>query len=102
MGSPKPVPALTVPLTRAEHCPNPWPPQERMVNSGDTGLNLEHCLQLCKQFRKLQVRGCVQEGLTQCLSLGDLSDELQNPEKAQAQLCTTSIHLGKLPHLASP
>ncbi|XP_076785650.1 spectrin beta chain, non-erythrocytic 5 isoform X3 [Arvicanthis niloticus] len=29
--------------------------KERMVNSCDTGLNLEHCLQLCKQVHKLQV-----------------------------------------------
>ncbi|XP_028622676.1 spectrin beta chain, non-erythrocytic 5 [Grammomys surdaster] len=30
--------------------------KERMVNSCDIGLNLEHCLQLCRQVRKLQVR----------------------------------------------
>ncbi|XP_040602017.1 LOW QUALITY PROTEIN: spectrin beta chain, non-erythrocytic 5 [Mesocricetus auratus] len=29
--------------------------KERMVNSGDMGLNLEHCLQLCKQVHRLQV-----------------------------------------------
>lgn len=29
--------------------------KERMVNSCDIGLNLEHCLQLCRQVRRLQV-----------------------------------------------
>nr|XP_048315627.1 spectrin beta chain, non-erythrocytic 5 [Myodes glareolus] len=29
--------------------------KERMVNSNDVGLNLEHCLQLCRQVRRLQV-----------------------------------------------
>lgn len=38
------------------------------MNSSDVGLNLEHCLQLCRQVHNLQVRGCAQEGLTQCLS----------------------------------
>lgn len=38
------------------------------MNSSDVGLNLEHCLQLCRQVRRLQVRGCAQEGLAQYLS----------------------------------
>lgn len=46
------------------------------MNSCDTGLNLEHCLQLCRQVHKLQVRGSGREGMT-CLPLGSLSDGLQ-------------------------
>lgn len=69
------------------------------MNSSDVGLNREHCLQLCRQVRKLQVRGCAQEELTWYLPLGNLSGGLQNPEKAQARLCVTWTHLGKFLHL---
>lgn len=69
------------------------------MNSSDMGLNREHCLQLCRRVRKLQVRGCAQEGLTRYLPLGNLSGGLQNPEKTQARLCVTWTHLGKFLHL---
>ncbi|ERE70802.1 spectrin beta chain, brain 4-like protein [Cricetulus griseus] len=88
--------------------------KERMVNSGDTGLNLEHCLQLCKQFRKLQVRGCVQEGwktfhgnlllyqqrLEAALEIHTLSSELdditeQIREKVELDIQTDSLSLAR-------
>lgn len=50
------------------------------MNSCDIGLNLEHCLQLCRQVRKLQVRDSVREGMM-CLPLGNLSDGLQSQER---------------------
>lgn len=34
--------------------PNPWPPQEVMVNVSDLGQDLEHCQQLHRQLRKLR------------------------------------------------
>lgn len=32
------------------------------MNSVDMGLSLEHCLQLCREAHRLQVRGCAREG----------------------------------------
>lgn len=70
------------------------------MNICDTGLDLEHCLQLCRQVRRLQVGGSVRERWPYRLPLGNPSEGLQNPEKGQAQPCTTWLNLGERAHLA--
>lgn len=76
---PPPVPTLLQGLVPwcwgSEHRPQtltPRPPQEVMVNLGDLGQDLEHCLQLRRRLRRLpgvwaQVRGpCWGRGQSAC------------------------------------
>ncbi|CAH6788033.1 Sptbn5 [Phodopus roborovskii] len=54
---------------------------ERMVNSDDMGLNLKHCLQLCRQVRKLQAT--VDDTYIRRIKNLALQLKKQSPEEAE-------------------